>query len=181
MSSGSLSGLLVEQGLPEHATLLDRLYQLYLHDLSPYCDLDVGDQGRLDDGVHPATYLGGRKDRIAYVARCRPSERGDKHVPCGFVLLDRDAEFDPDTFTGWRVAEMAILRRYRGRGFGKAMLASVCARHSGTFQAAVLGRNKSAMEFWRRVLREMSPASVHEHYDAEDDELLMSWTWPEKA
>jgi predicted acetyltransferase len=120
--------------------LLERLWQLYQHDLSEFRDSAPG-----PDGLFQARRLPHYRDDVsstAYLARL-----GD--VPCGFALmhgLDRDRRLMGESF---------VTRSTRGRGPADAVARTVFERHPGRWAVPFQNENPRAATFCRRVAAEV--------------------------
>jgi predicted acetyltransferase/8-oxo-dGTP pyrophosphatase MutT (NUDIX family) len=117
--------------------VLERLWQLYQHDLSEFRHSAPGVDG-LFAGRLPAYAGGGRGDRVAYLARL-----GD--VPCGFALV-RGVGHDERL-----MGEFFVTRSTRGRGAASAFARAVMERHPGPWVVPFQDENPRAAAFWRRL------------------------------
>jgi predicted acetyltransferase/8-oxo-dGTP pyrophosphatase MutT (NUDIX family) len=123
---------------PDDWPLLERLWQLYQHDLSEFRHSAPGVDGLFAGRI--AGYAGGgrRGDRVAYLARL-----GD--VPCGFALV-RGVGQDQRL-----MGEFFVTRSTRGRGTASALAREVFARHPGPWVVPFQNENPRAAAFWRRL------------------------------
>jgi predicted acetyltransferase/ADP-ribose pyrophosphatase YjhB (NUDIX family) len=143
----AVAGLVVEAAWPLHVDragahdwpVVERLWQLYQHDLSEFRHSAPG-----DDGLFPAARLvtyRKRADRIGYVARLG-------NVPCGFALVHPGAERA-------LMGEFFVTRSTRGRGTAAAFATEVIARHPGPWIVPFQNENPRAAAFWRRLCAEI--------------------------
>jgi len=121
--------------------VVERLWQLYQHDLSEFR------HGSPDaDGLFQARTLPGyraRDDRVGYLAR-----RGEG-VPCGFAMVR-------GTRRERRVmGEFFMTRSSRGTGVAIDFAREVLARHPGEWVIPFQNENPRAAAFWRRVAGEV--------------------------
>jgi predicted acetyltransferase len=114
---------------------LDRLYQLYRHDLSEFSGAWPGDDGlfasRLERWLAlpgTAAYLVEADGRLAGFAVVRPYEQG-----------------------GWSLAEFFVVRAARRGGVGGQAARLVLGRHPGSWNIAFQEENPRAARFWRRL------------------------------
>jgi predicted acetyltransferase/ADP-ribose pyrophosphatase YjhB (NUDIX family) len=120
---------------------VERLWQLYQHDLSEFRHSSPDGQGRFDDGRLPAYHLG--DDRTAYLARLGS-------VPCGFALVRTGVRGE------WRtMGEFFVTRSARGRGLAAAFASEVVARHPGRWVIPFQNENARAADFWRRLAADL--------------------------
>jgi predicted acetyltransferase len=136
------------------AELLGNLLELYVHDLSAmFLHVELGPDGRFG---YPQmrSYLGGCSDRFAFLVRC------DEHV-AGFALAKRGspAAKDPDVLD---VAEFFVLRRYRGRGVGRAAAELLWDRLRGSWTVRASVKNPQAVSFWRGAIAAYTSNSARE-------------------
>ncbi|MGA8248620.1 MAG: GNAT family N-acetyltransferase [Nocardioides sp.] len=117
--------------------LVERLWQLYQHDLSEFRHSAPDAEGRYVAGR--LTAYAEAPDRIGYLAR-----RGD--VPCGFALVRLGVRRDRRT-----MGEFFVTRSSRGSGVASAFAAEVLARHPGEWLIPFQNENPRAAAFWRRL------------------------------
>jgi len=117
--------------------VVERLWQLYSHDLSEFRHSAPGPAGAFPSGRLPLY----RNDegRTAYLARL-----GD--VPCGFALVRLGLRRDRRT-----MGEFFVTRSTRGRGLAAAFATEVFARHPGAWLVPFQDENPRAASFWRRL------------------------------
>lgn len=133
----------------EQHALLDRLDQLYRHDLSEFRDALPDEDGRFRSRL--ADYLPDAPDpdRGAYLVR-------HGGTVAGFVLLRGLVE--PPRHLG----EFFIIRRFRREGVGRTVVRELFRRHPGPWQLAFQEENPAAARFWRRVATEAVGPAFHE-------------------
>ena len=136
------------------APLLENLLELYVHDMSEvFTEIDVGPDGRFGYPKLPL-YWAEPDRRFAFVVRC------DGKV-AGFVLatLGSPVSSDPSTYD---VAELFVLRRYRGAGVGRSAAAFLFRALPGKWTVRVAESNEKALPFWTRVVAEVSRGTAIE-------------------
>ncbi len=116
--------------------LVERLWQLYQHDLSEFRHSSPDADGLFQARRLPAYRRGA--DSVAYLAR-----RGD--VPSGFALVH--------DLTGERrlMGEFFVTRSTRGRGLAATFAREVIMRHPGRWAIPFQNENPRAAAFWRRL------------------------------
>jgi predicted acetyltransferase/8-oxo-dGTP pyrophosphatase MutT (NUDIX family) len=120
--------------------VIERLWQLYQHDLSEFRHSAPGHDGLFDAGRLPAYAA---DDRVAYLARL-----GD--VPCGFALVRLGVRGDRRT-----MGEFFVTRSTRGHGTAAAFAREVIRRHPGGWVVPFQNENPRAAAFWRRLAAEV--------------------------
>jgi predicted acetyltransferase len=126
-----------EVGTPDDRDVLQRLWQLYEHDLSEFRGTTPGPTGVFRQG-HLASYPPGDGDTIAYLA-----EQGDR--PVGFALV-RGLESDVRV-----LGEFFVVRSVRRTGVARAFAEHVVRAHPGRWWIAFQDDNEKAARFWRRL------------------------------
>jgi predicted acetyltransferase/ADP-ribose pyrophosphatase YjhB (NUDIX family) len=117
--------------------VVERLWQLYQHDLSEFRHSAPDAGGLFGAGRLPAYREGAA--RVGYLALL-----GD--VPCGFALVRLGDRRDRRT-----MGEFFVTRSARGRGVAAAFAREVFARHPGPWVVAFQNENPRAAAFWRRL------------------------------
>jgi predicted acetyltransferase/8-oxo-dGTP pyrophosphatase MutT (NUDIX family) len=118
--------------------VIERLWQLYQHDLSEFRHSAPGSDGSFPAGRLTSYVDRGRGGRVAYLARLG-------EVPCGFALvrgLGRDRRL---------MGEFFVTRSARGRGTAAALAREVLGRHGGPWVIPFQNENPRAAAFWRRL------------------------------
>jgi predicted acetyltransferase len=147
-----MSGLEVVGATDADRPIVERLIQLYLHDMTEFLPFPVG-----ADGLYEYGYL----DRFwqhPYLLRVSGEI-------AGFALVINECPVTGEN-PCWFMAEFFVLRAYRGRGQGKAAAQAIFAKHPGRWHLGVIDRNTAAAGFWRKVLSDAPSRPVH--FDGED-------------
>jgi predicted acetyltransferase/ADP-ribose pyrophosphatase YjhB (NUDIX family) len=121
--------------------VLERLWQLYQHDLSELRHSSPDVEGLFNAGRLPA--YRDAEDRVGYLARL-----GD--LPCGFALVRLGVRHDRRT-----MGEFFVTRSARGRGVAAAFAREVIGRHPGPWVIPFQNENPRAAAFWRRLSAEL--------------------------
>ena len=67
----------------------------------------------------------------------------------GFVLVDRNGTLKQ---TEYNVAEFFVMRKFKGRGVGRAVATTIFDRFRGPWEVMQLPDNRGAIGFWRTVI-----------------------------
>lgn len=121
-------------------SVLERLWQLYRHDLSEFRPSMVPQA----DGTYPLRRLPSYiddSDRAAYLMH----PDGDDDRPVGFVLV-AGLQTSPRT-----VDEFFVVRALRRQRVGHAAAAELLRLHPGPWEIYFQEENPAAARFWRRV------------------------------
>jgi predicted acetyltransferase len=121
--------------------VLERLWQLYSHDMSEV-------RGTLPnaDGLFKAGRL--------------PTYFGEPDA-CGYLVLDREAPVGFAFVTGLAgstraIGDFFVVRAARRRRVGYDAAREVLARHPGRWEIGFQAENRGAPEFWRRVATDVA-------------------------
>jgi predicted acetyltransferase len=120
--------------------VVERLWQLYQHDLSEFRHSAPDAQGQFTAG-RLSSYPG-RDDKVTYLARLG-------EVPCGFALvrgIGREKRL---------MGEFFVTRSTRGHGTAAAFAREVLGRHPGPWVVPFQNENRRAAAFWRRLTAEV--------------------------
>ena len=124
----------------EDRAVVERLWQLYRHDLSEHRDSHPDASGLFKPGRLPTFF--GDPDRCGYLVI-----RGG--LPVGFALVQGVAS-GPRT-----IAEFFVVRSVRRQGVGRAVASELLRRHPGDWEIGFQEENRGAPEFWRGVVTDL--------------------------
>ena len=125
---------------PADGALLERLWQLYSHDMSEVRGTFPG-----TDGLYKRGRLESYLDEAA----------GDGYLvtyggaPAGFAFV-----MHPEGPTR-HMGDFFVVRAGRRRGVGQRVARYVVERYPGPWEIAFQGNNRGAPEFWRRVVTDL--------------------------
>ncbi len=124
------------------APVLDRLWQLYTHDLSESRSTLPNEEG-LFESRHLEHYRANPDDWMAFLVT-------DEGRPAGFAVIT-------DKWQGDRrmIGDFFVVRGVRRRGVGAAVARELIGRHLGVWEIAFQANNGGAPEFWRGVVRSL--------------------------
>ncbi len=146
----------------EERHILENLFSYYVYDMSEYMKWNPDQDG---------TFAGYDTSKFDLYWQ------QDDHIPyfikvnnelAGFVLIRRY----PSDSTLYDIAQFFVLRKFKGQGVGKDVLAQVVNAFPGRWQVRVLLENTGALSFWKSAVRNI----VGEDYrlsKAMDVDLLM--------
>jgi predicted acetyltransferase len=130
---------------PDQFRVLERLWQLYRHDLSEFRGSMPDEDGLYTPG-HLPDYREPDPDRSASLIR-------HDGRPAGFVLL-RGLVSGPHL-----MAEFFVVRAARRRRVGEAAARAAFAAHPGAWAVPFQDENPAAARFWRRVVPDAAARS----------------------
>jgi predicted acetyltransferase len=138
----------------EDKPVVANLVQLYLYDMTNDLPFPIGRDGRFEydflDRFWQHPYLVFEGEELA-----------------GFALVINGS---PVTNTPhcWFMAEFFVLKAYRNRGVGRAVVERILRLHAGKWQIGVIERNKDANAFWARSLEPYRPTQSTHQFDGEN-------------
>ena len=121
-------------------TVVERLWQLYSHDMSEVRGTLPNDEGLFKPG-RLATYLGAPDDVDGYLIR-------QDDAPAGFAFV---CGLTGELTT---MGDFFVVRAARRQGVGNDVVRELFARYRGRWEIGFQGNNRGAPEFWRRVVSE---------------------------
>jgi len=142
--------------------LVERLWQLYQHDLSEFRHSAPDAEGSFVAGR--LTAYRERDDRVGYLAR-----RGN--VPCGFALVHATGRGKP------LMGEFFVTRSSRGSGVAAGFAREVLARHPGTWVIPFQDENPRAAAFRRRLAAEVLVDVAEERFEVPGKPHLPPDVW----
>jgi predicted acetyltransferase len=127
---------------PSDGPVIDRLWQLYVHDLSEARGSLPNAEGLFKPG-HLAMF------------RAQPDEWPGflvtyNDAPAGFAFLGLNWEGSKRT-----IGEFFVVRAVRRRGVGRLVALDLIRRYPGTWEIAFQAENRGAPEFWRGIATEL--------------------------
>ncbi|KFC71247.1 putative acetyltransferase [Devosia sp. LC5] len=138
---------------PDQKPVIANLIQLYLHDMTEFMPFPVEPDGRF------AYDFLDRFWRFPYLVMA-----GNEIA--GFALV-----IDECPLTGRQpcffMAEFFILKAYRGRGTGRAALATILAHHPGNWHIATPLANTTALAFWQKATAPLNPATSEIQFEGD--------------
>ena len=178
--------LSVDEMQPYETQLVDRMLQLYLHDMAEWFKFNIMDDGRYGDLL--STHLAANQP--VYVARVGGT-------PAGFALVSTDTDelrnvdddvnaIDVDSIEVGSVEvdsidvdmeEFFLMRAFRHRRIGEAFASQVWADAPGRWVVRVFTGNEPAVPFWRRAVAEYAHSfSEERRMDFANNEKA-EWIW----
>lgn len=144
----------VRKAEKDECVLLERMIELYAHELSDIADLPIGADARFGYGPLPSYWS--EPTRHPYIVRVN----GEL---AGFILVQQGSQVNGARDV-WDVAEFFVLKRHRRRGVGECAAHDVWRQHSGQWEVRVMERNTEALKFWRRAVERFVGAPKEPEY-----------------
>jgi predicted acetyltransferase len=142
------SDLELREVTPETRPVVERLWQLYRHDLSEFRDSNLDEQGLFHTrALEP--FLDDDPDR-----RCYLFHRDGR--PVGLALVS-GVEKEPRV-----MHEFFVVRRVRREGLGRRAVRELFLLHPGSWEIAFQENNTAAARFWRGIAAAAAHDGVRE-------------------
>ena len=84
----------------------------------------------------------------------------------GFVLLDKIHLLEP---VDWNMGEFFILAKFQGKGIGSKVAQEIFKIHPGKWSVAVMPENIKAVNFWRKIITNVSGGNYTEIFKTVDE------------
>jgi len=157
---------------PAQLDILKHLMQLYLYDFDEFfSEGGVDNEGLFDPGFPLERYVDNQRF-WAYLA-CVEDRLA------GFTLISDRVEKGPEP--GRYVEEFFVLRRYRRAGVGSTMAQQLFDLFPGYWEITILGENKPAQAFWRKVVNGYSQGQYQDFITQEQDETIVWLTFNSRS
>jgi predicted acetyltransferase len=153
MANASLSHI-----RPNHRFVVERLWQLYRHDLSEFRGSMPDHEGRYRAGHLPAhLHNPGSVGYLIHTTAHHPHvDAPPDPALAGFVFVTGLAA------EARMIAEFFVVRAVRRHGVGHAAAVDVLNRHPGAWEIVFQEENPAAARFWRRVAADCATGPVRE-------------------
>lgn len=151
MTAAPIAAVGLRELTPEDDPLIDRLWQLYVHDLSQSRGSLPNEHGLFKLG-HLAWF---REDPDAWKGFLVTYDG----APAGFAFVGVKWETDKRT-----IGEFFVVRAVRRHGVGEFVARSLIERFPGTWEIAFQDDNPGAPEFWKRVVTDVVGAAWREEW-----------------
>ena len=131
----------LHEATDEDLAVARNLVPYYIYDMSEYLGWACTPDGRFDGCDKLSTYWS-EPGKHAFMLRA-----GNELA--GFALVRGNHEEEDIDYS---ISEFFVLRKFRGRGVGERIACELFDRFRGRWQVEQLGRNESAIAFWRKVI-----------------------------
>ena len=139
----------VRPAAPEDRLPIQKMLELYQHDLSDIWDQDLDIHGEYG---YSLDRFWSNRECHAYVATV-----GDRYA--GFALVDRAAKVG--SAAHW-MDQFFILKKYRGGGVNRHLARQVLASLPGHWEVGQMPENRAAQAFWRSVVASCTSGEFEE-------------------
>lgn len=143
---------------PEDQLALNRMLELYQHDLSDIWDQDMDCHGAY--GYQTDWYFCGRADSKAFVFLV-----DGKYA--GIALVNTHCRLKENK---WWMSQFFVVKKYRARGVGELAARYIFDSIRGKWEVGQLKGNDQGLKFWTRVISRYTSA-VYTAQDHSDEEF----------
>jgi predicted acetyltransferase len=140
MNTSMNSTALLISATPADLPCIENLMQFYNYDLSQWCEVKFGDDGRYQ--LQPKAAYWANPTVHRYIVRV-----ADELV--GFAVVDQEVR---DPSANWNVGYFFVARRFRGTTIAAQMAKELFDRHRGTWEVYHFTANLPAGKFWPRAI-----------------------------
>ena len=135
---------------PDDRLPIQRMLELYQHDLSDIWDQDLDSHGE----------YGYALDRYWDTEGLHPFVATAEGKYAGFALVNQTVRVGAE---GYWMDQFFVLKKYRHKGFGQLLATSALATLPGRWEVGQMPQNLAAQAFWRRVIGEFTSGRYSEH------------------
>jgi predicted acetyltransferase len=131
--------------------ILRNLYEHYVHDMSEWLGIETKADGTFSYDTAPLW----QGDAAVFLAK-------DGETLIGFAVVTSAAKWRGNQ-AARDVKDFFILRAHRHKRFADTMAKFIWDQFRGEWLVRVLSKNKPALPFWRRAIREYTGNQFEEH------------------
>jgi predicted acetyltransferase len=135
--------------------VISNLMQFYMYDFSEFTGSDVEPDGLFGDYLQLENYWKEENQRFPYIIK-----KDEKYMGLVFVRIIQTEEKQY-----FSIAEFFIMRKYRRKGIGRMVAEQVFNLHRGQWEVYQMEANKSAREFWRKIILEYTKGRFKERIE----------------
>lgn len=139
-------------------SILQNLFQLYLHDITASLPMDVNEHG-LFEYNYLDYYFTEERSRYAYLIYIDNKIGGFVLIDDDFMVLDKQKNVPC-----YNLSEMFILNSYKKQGYGEFVAKQIFDMYKGNWEIRPVPRSDGARRFWLRVVKDYTNNNFIEHY-----------------
>lgn len=149
---------------PEDQLALNRMLELYQHDLSDIWDQDMDCHGAY--GYQTDSYFCGKTDKKAFVFLVDTKYAGVALVNTQCRLRENE----------WWMSQFFVVKKYRGRGVGELAARHIFDHIHGKWEVGQLKGNDQGLKFWTKTIsRYTNDAYTARNHSDEDFTGTLQW------
>ena len=128
-------------------SVLQNLFQLYLHDITASLPMDVNEHGLFEYNYLDLYFLE-QKNRYAYFIHINNQLAGFVLIDDEFMVLDKEIEDKYD------LSELFLLNAYKRKGYGEIVAKKLFDMYRGSWEIRAVPRSEGANKFWIKVVKD---------------------------
>lgn len=138
---------------------LEKLLQLYLHDLSFYFPIDF-DSTKCEYGYDLSKYF---EDNYAYFIQ-------SNNDILGFILVDNNSN------NNYEISEMFVLNNYKGNKIGEQSVIKIFDKYRGNWKIKVVPCSPVAESFWKKTINNYTKGNFRIEYTGKYNRVELYFT-----
>lgn len=138
-------------------SILQNLFQLYMHDITASLPMDVNDHGLFEYDY--IDYYFTKDNRYAYLIYIEDKIAGFVLIDDEFMVLDKQNNAPCYDFS-----EMFILNAYKKKGYGEIVVNKIFDMYKGNWEIRPVPRSEGAKRFWLKVVKNYTNYNFVENY-----------------
>lgn len=145
---------MISATLADHP-IIQNMGRFYVYDMSEYVGTEEGWE-MPEDGLYECIdfkkYFD-QQESYPFIIR-----KGKELA--GFVIIDKKGS---DESIDFNMAQFFILRKFKGKGFGRYVAQTCFDKFKGTWEVMVLPGNTGAYQFWKRIITDYTKGGFTEY------------------
>ena len=138
-------------------SILQNLFQLYMHDITASLPMDVNDHGLFEYNYIDSYFT--EENRYAYLIYIDNKIGGFVLIDDDFMVLDKKNDLPCYNFS-----EMFILNAYKKKGYGEIIVKQIFDMYKGNWEIKPVPRSEGAKKFWLKVVKNYTNDNFSEKY-----------------
>ncbi|MFF2908229.1 GNAT family N-acetyltransferase [Paenibacillus sp. NPDC057934] len=144
--------------------VLYNLYQLYLHDFSPFTGEEINESGLYDISLEH--YWRDSRWNPFFIT-------SGEHIAGFLVVLFENQDTDPDPTHV--IYDFMILRKFRRQGLGRAAAKLAFDSFKANWKVAQMSSNEAAVLFWREIIGEYTHQRYTESFRSDQNKYIQAF------
>lgn len=126
----------------DNISLLENLFQLYIHDISKELSWDCNGYGKFE--TYSLEEWIKNQDNFGYFVYVK-----DKLA--GFVMVDKEFKVLSNESGNYNLSEIFILNNYKCKGLARSVALKIFEMYKGNWECRPVPKSISALTFWEKV------------------------------
>jgi len=156
-----MNNVRIEKIQSKDKSILQNLFQLYMHDITANLPMDVNEHGLFEYNYIDFYFT--EENRYAYLIYVNDQIAGFALIDDQFMVLDQ-----LNSNPSYDFSEIFILNAYKKKGYGEIVARLIFDMHRGDWEIRPVPRSDGAKKFWLRVVAEYTNNVFKQHYPKEN-------------